>query len=136
MKVTKLIREYVEEQVSKVYDSKENPYSKQAELDKQMLEDFQNELRTKQREAIEKFSSENELFDKSWDGFKPYKISTTVPSFYYCFTHAMIDEIKWNEENQRVKKSKIREIILALELGANRQELNDMIAKLLEDAND
>lgn len=48
MKVTKLIREYVEERVSKVYDAKENPYAYQAELDKKKLEDFQ------ERSAISK----------------------------------------------------------------------------------
>jgi hypothetical protein len=45
----------------------------------------------------------------------------------------MVDERTWNEENKKAKNAKIREIMLALELGANRQELNDMINKLLED---
>jgi hypothetical protein len=44
MKVTKLIREYVEEQVAKVYDSRENPYSAQADVDRQKLEALEQEL--------------------------------------------------------------------------------------------
>jgi hypothetical protein len=133
MKVTKLIREYVEEQVSKVYDTKENPYTEQAEIDRQKLKDFGEELRNQQRESIEKFLSENELFDNHWDGFRPKTVCTNVPCFSYCFTQAIIDEKKWKEENNKAKKAKIRDIILALELGANRQELQDMIEKLLNE---
>lgn len=133
MKVTKLIREYVEEQVAKVYDAKVNPYSEQAESDRQMLKAFEEKLRTQQREAIEKFISENELFEDCWGGLKPKTVSTTVPGFTYTLTRAIIDEKKWKEENKKAKNAKVREIILTLELGANRQELNDMIAKLMEE---
>lgn len=134
MKVTKLIREYVEEQVSKVYNAKVNPYSEQAKIDKQKLEAFEDELRKQQRQAIEKFASENELFEEHWHcEIHPYNVSTSIPSFRYCLTQAMIDEKRWNEENNKNKSAKIREIMLALELGANRQELTDMITKLLEE---
>ena len=135
MKVTKLIREYVTEQVSKVYNDKVNPYSEQAELDRQKIEAFREELKNQQREAIEKFASENEVFEEGWRGaVNPFKVSTSVPSFHYVVTKAMMDEKKWREENEKAKLSKIREILLALELGANRQELNDMIAELLKEA--
>lgn len=134
MKVTKLIREYVEEQVSKVYNAKENPYSEQATLDRQKLKDFTHELHEQQKEAIVKFLSENELFEDDWRGFRrKTDASTNVPCFDYCKTQAIMDEKKWKEENERAKKAKIREIMLSLELGANRQELNDMISKLMED---
>jgi hypothetical protein len=132
MKITKLIREYVEEQVAKVYDTKTNPYSEQAESDRQKLKAFTEELHKLQSEAIEKFRSENELFEYGWGELRSnIKVTTSVPSFNYYYTKAMVDERKWNEENKRNKKEKIREIMLALELGANRQELNDMITKLL-----
>lgn len=134
MKVTKLIREYVEEQVSKVYDAKVNPYSEQAELDKKKIEAFKEELKAQQIETITRFMSENELFEEHYrSGFTPFEISTSIPSFYHVKTKAMVDESKWAEENRRNKKAKIRDIILALELGANRQELNDMIAALLKE---
>jgi hypothetical protein len=132
MKVTKLIREYVEEQVAKVYNSKTNPYSEQAKLDRQMIEDFKTELHRQQKEAIEKFNSENELLN-SWNDYQPCKISTSVPGFSHCVTKAMMNEELWKKENARLKAAKIRDIMLALELGANRQELNDMIAKLMEE---
>ena len=132
MKVTKLIREYVEEQVSKVYDSKENPYSKQAELDKQKFEDFKKELLASQKKEIEKFFDENNVLD-GWSDYKPCTPSAQIPGFSRCVTASMKCAEDWKKENIRQRNAKVREIILALELGANRQELNDMIAKLLED---
>ena len=132
MKITKLIREYVEEQVAKVYNAKVNPYSEQAELDKQMIDDFKQELHKQQRELFEKFSSENKLFD-SWSDYTTFTIKTIIPGFSNCVTEAMMKEEQWKKENNQAKSAKIREIMISLELGANRQELNDMLAKLLED---
>lgn len=133
MKVTKLIREYVEEQVAAAYNSKENPYAAQAAMDKQMLEAFTQELHDQQKEAIEKFIAEHEIFEDGWRGNRQITTaSTNVPSFTWYVTQAMIDEKKWKDENSRQKRDKIREILLALELGANRKELEEMIAKLLE----
>ena len=135
MKVTKLIREYVTDEVSKVYDAKVNPYSEQAEIDKTKIENLKEELKTQQRETIEKFVSENEVFEEGWRGVtNPYTISTNIPSFHYMRTKAMIDEGKWHNENIKAKNAKIRDIILSLELGANRQELNNMLAELLKEA--
>lgn len=136
MKVTKLIREYVEEQVSKVYDAKENPYTRYAKLDEMKLEDFQNELHKQQRELIDEFFQENDLYH-AWSGELVKQMHTKCPDITGSFkTKAMIEKSKWDRENKRQQDVKVREIMVALELGANRQELNDMIAKLLEDAND
>jgi hypothetical protein len=134
MKVTKLIREYVTDEVSKVYDAKVNPYSEQAKIDRETLTTFTEYLRTQQRESIKEFIADKALFEEGWKGLRPYEISLSVPSFYYVKTQAMIDEKKWNEENNHAKNVKIRDIILSLELGANRQELNDMLAELLKEA--
>lgn len=134
MKVTKLIREYVEEQVSKVYDAKVNPYTEQAELDRQKVKAFTEELRVQQKAAIERFLSENELFEDDWRGLRrKTEACTSVPRFDYCNTQAMLDQKEWHIKNKQAKAAKIREIILNLELGANKQELNEMIAKLMEE---
>lgn len=136
MKVTKLIREYVTDEVSKVYNAKVNPYSKQAEIDRQKLKAFGEELRDQQREAIEKFISENELFEYGWGSEvrRIAKVGTSSPSFSYYYTQAMCDERQWNDENNKNKKAKIRDIILSLELGANKHELEAMLAELLKEA--
>ena len=134
MKITKLIREYVEEQVAKVYDSRKNPYTEQVEQDKQKIKDFEQELEVQQKEALDKFLAENELFEDNWQGIsRKTTMCTNTPSVSYYKTRAMLDAKKWQEENSRQKKAKTREIMLALELGANRKELEEMIAKLLEE---
>ena len=131
MKVTKLIREYVEEQVGKVYNAKVNPYSEQAELDRQKLKDFMETIREQQQEFINKFLLENPAIN-TWDN-RPYVKSAETLHFSNWGTQATVNEKKWEQENKRQKDAKIREIMLSLELGANRQELNDMIAKLMEE---
>lgn len=133
MKVTKLIREYVEEQVSIAYDAKVNPYKEQANLDREKIKNFQEELHLQQKELLNNFLSENKLFD-DWGNHRPItNISTCTPGFHRYYTTAMLNEKQWENENQRLKSAKIREIMINLELGANRQELNDMIAKLMEE---
>ena len=130
MKVTKLIREYVEEQVSKVYDTKINPYSEQAEIDRQKIKDFEHYLRQAQQELIDQFLIELPLFNAY--NREPTDRKASVSNLSYDYSQNMINEMDWKRENIRKKKDKIKEIMLALELVANRQELNDMIAKLLE----
>lgn len=135
MKITKLIREYVEEQVAKVYDARENPYTAQAEADKLKIEAFEEEIKTQQKEAIDKFLAENELFENDWRGTRrKTTMGTSTPCVSYYKTQAMLKSKEWQEENSRQKKAKTREIMLALELGANRKELDEMLAKLLEEA--
>lgn len=134
MKVTKLIREFVEDEVSKVYDTKVNPYAEQARDDADVIQAFKEKLKAQQEETVEQFMAEVQLFDTDHRGnAHPYKVSYSIPSFYYAKTQAMINKEKWDANIKQAKKEKIREIILALELGANRQELLDMIAKLTED---
>lgn len=136
MKVTKLIREYIEEQVSNVYDAKVNPYTEQAKADKEMLTTFQNDLHCQQKKMLDEFMEKNKLFC-DWGNHSPIEsISTSVPGIYRYYTKAMLDEELWRKENNRCKHIKIKEIMVNLELGATRQELNEMIAKLLEEDND
>lgn len=130
MKVTKLIREYVEEQVSKAYAAKHNPYSEQAKLDAQMIEEFKEKFEQIKLEAVTEFILKNKMFN-SYN--KEPIIASVDPCFYRWRTKAMLDEQAWKDENNKLKQAKIREIMLNLELGANRQELNDMIAKLMEE---
>jgi hypothetical protein len=120
----------VEEQVSKAYATKQNPYSEQAKLDAQMIEDFIKRFEQIKLEAVQEFILKNQLFS-NYD--KTPIIATSDPYFSRWRTQAMLDEQTWKNENNKLKNLKIREIMLALELGANRQELNDMIAKLLEE---
>ena len=129
MKVTKLIREYIEEQVSMVYDAKTNPYAEQANRDRQKIRDFGDTLRKQQQAAIDQFVAEMPVYD-SWRDWGPFKPEPRCPDFGRARSKAMMEKERWEKENQKAKAAKIREIMLAVELGANRTELNDMIEKL------
>ena len=134
MKVTKLIREYVTAKVEEAYSLKRCPYTEQADKDREALKALTDELLAMQEERIQQFCLEHELLEDRWSGgFAPYKIVAQVPSFYHVNTRAMIDEKEWKTELKAQKLAKTREIMVALELGANRNELNEMIAALLKE---
>ena len=132
MKVTSNIREYIKAEIAKIFDSKVNPYTEQAERDKEMIEAFGAHLRAVQQEMIDQFITDNNLFE--YNRYSGKTSRCTIRASSSCLdgvvTPAMIDARKWNEEQVANKASKTREIIAKLELGANRQELEDMLAEL------
>lgn len=133
MRVTTNIREYIKSEVAKIFDAKVNPYAEQAEADKKMMENFCKELRDIQRGMLDQFIKDNEIMD-SWRGVRPFVGDVSSPSFHYAVTPAMLKAKEWESENNNYKVSKTREIIAKLELGANRQELDAMLAELLNEA--
>ena len=132
MKVTKLIREYVEDEVRKAFDDKKNPYSEQAKKDRELIESFKAQLRAEQQEKINAFIETTGMLD-AWRDFKPYRVDSSAPAFTAAATPAMMQEAKFKEKIVQAKKNRTREIMLQLELGANRAELNEMLSNLLSD---
>jgi hypothetical protein len=130
MKVTATIREYIREEIIKILDSKVNPYAEQAEIDRKKMEDFGEELRNAQQKMIEQFVKDNEIVDCWRDRNSPFKTSVSSPSFHYARTPAMLKSEDWEKERKDYKTAKTREIIAKLELGANRSELEAMLAEL------
>ena len=133
MKVTANIREYIKAEVAKVFDAKVNPYSEQAELDQKMINEFCDELLVAKQDMIDKFIEENELVDTWRYGGGKYKFQMSNISFSHAATPTMIKAREWEKNNDEYKVSKTREIIAKLELGANKQELDAMLAELLEE---
>lgn len=131
MKVTRLIREYVSNTISEAYSKKNNPYKESADADRKLIESFKKQLELDQENALRKFIIENGIMDTYHK--RAYKIQTCVPSFAFLGTQAMIDEKEWNAEQERIKKKKIDDVILSLELGANRAELDEMLKKIIDE---
>lgn len=132
MKVTATIREYIKAEIAKIFDAKVNPYTEQAERDKEMIEAFGAHLRAVQQEMIDQFITDNNLFEYNRYIGKTNRcvLHASSPGFSYVVTPAMIDARKWDEEQVANKASKTREIIAKLELGASRTELEAMLAEL------
>lgn len=131
MKVTANIREYIKAEVAKTLDARVNPYAEQAKMDKQKMDDLCKELRDIQKRMVDQFVKDNEVLD-SWRNYShPFHPEVSTPSFHYARTPAMLKSEQWEKEHKDYKESKTREIIAKLELGANRQELEAMLAELL-----
>lgn len=131
MKVTRLIREYVSNTISEAYSKKNNPYKESADADRKLIESFRKQLELDQENALRKFIIENEIVDTYRKC--AYSAKTCIPSFHNFGTQAMIDEREWNAEQERIKKKKIDDVILSLELGANRAELDEMLKKIIDE---
>lgn len=131
MKITRLIREYVTDEVTKVYEAKLNPYTEQAEMDRQKILSFRAELKAIQQEALDKFVVEMNLMNR--DGSSRCTIEASVPYMQWAVTQAMFNEQMWIKENRVLRDRKIKEILTALELGATRLDLLDMMEKLKEE---
>lgn len=132
MKVTATIREYIKAEIAKIFDAKVNPYTEQAERDKEMIEAFGTHLRAVQQEMIDQFITDNNLFEYNRYIGKTNRcvLHASSPGLSSVVTPAMIDAKKWDEERTANKASKTREIIAKLELGASRTELEAMLAEL------
>lgn len=130
MKITKLIREYVEDEVNKVFNAKQNPFSEQAARDREMILAFKEELKAAQQVMLDKFVADNHLMKS--DGSQLYKAEASVPSLFWAQTAAMRNEVEWKTNNKQERSTTIKRILTALELGANRQDLHNMLAELKE----
>lgn len=131
MKVTRLIREYVTNTISEAYAKKKNPYKESADADRELIEAFKKQLELDQENAIRNFIIENGMFDTYRKG--SYMAKACVPNFFNLGTQAMIDEKEWEVDQKRIKKKKIDEVILSLELGANRAQLDEMLKKIIDE---
>ena len=105
----------------------------QAIRDRQMIDEFVNEVNAVQKEMVDKFIAENELLDDWRNKGTPFIANISSPSFYHAVTPAMIKAREWEAEQNNYRVSKTREIIAKLELGANKNELEAMLAEVLRE---
>jgi hypothetical protein len=126
MRVTKLIREYVETEVSKAYAEK-TPKEKAYEYMSKSIIDFRSrlseEIETMTNNAIAKFREENNI---------PLDVKITATDYspfhlddWNSNIRQQSDKAKRERLDQR--DNKIKDILLNLELGADRAELEEML---------
>ena len=134
MKVTRVIREYVEKEIKDAYNAKKNPYSEQADADRKMIKDFEIELGQMLNEKIEAFFGKHELY--SLYSHKDAKLEAPKKEYYSIgsvATKAMREENKWFTENNNACSVAIRNILMDIELGGTKSELKTIIAAALEE---
>lgn len=129
MRVTKVIRDYVEETVNGIYDpiikdcSKD--YSKRKEEVEGIIAKMTNEFNT----TIEKVINEHGFTINSWNGEKRQIIN------YVCYFGNKEYELIADKRNELrdEKRRKIQDILVSLELGGTKAELDEMLKNLREE---
>ena len=135
MKVTKLIREYVEESVAKAMPDKKVPDCSARE-EYYALED---EIKAFAEKKFDEFMSKHKGEVKAYYGGYDYdhsdenahyvkkELSFRFPSLRYKAEDSIHKE---NEEILKARKEAIKNILISLELGGTKADLDRMIAEL------
>ena len=133
MRVTKLIREYIEETVSSMPKFKNlTPEEQEYKALQSKLTAFQNsvdkEVNESVTEAIENFRITHNL-----SADIKLEISCYTKVNWSTYNSDLADKARKAErERKEAKDSAIKDILLSLELGADRKELDEMLKKLAE----
>lgn len=134
MRVSKIVREYIEEQVGKIYSTKMPEEIAFDNMDKE-ISDFRinlnDSIEKEVAKEIEKFRIEHNI---------PADI-TLRPAIHFCTEYsAYTSEIRSKSASAKDKRNKakhdaIKEIILNLELGGTKADLDRMLNELATNKN-
>lgn len=129
MRVTKLIREYVEETVNGIYEPlikncDGDYYEKKKEVQK-ILEKLADEFDA----AAKKIIKENGFSIDSWDDREKTIITYTCNFGNKEYMPILEKRRKLRDE----KKQKVQDILVNLELGGTKAELDEMLKKIKEE---
>jgi hypothetical protein len=133
MRVTKLIREYVEETVSAMPKfANLTPEEQEYKVLQSNITDFQNavdkEVDESVAEAIEKFRATHNL-----GADVRLEVSCHTKVTWGTYNSDLASKARKAErERKEARDSAIKDILLSLELGADRKELDEMLIKLAE----
>ncbi|MBQ5871453.1 MAG: hypothetical protein IIW69_03455 [Bacteroidaceae bacterium] len=131
MRVTKYIKDYVTEEVSRIYNAKKNPFEEEYKAQEKLISSFAITLDAELCSRSIAFAQEN--------GFTNYRggeWSIENYSHHKSYTYGMYPSCKnefenWRKANEEAKQDKIREILISLELGeTSKSELTNLIANL------
>lgn len=128
MKVTKIIREYVEEQVGKIYDNKI--------VDTwEMEKDFRKRVENIVNEYLQQVNDNiiNTLAKENIEAVPYYKQDPFIISLVSLEFPQVKEQDKINSKLKAEKACKIREILATLELGGTKKDLDEMLAKIAEE---
>lgn len=123
MRVTKVIREYIEKRVSDVYDPKIDSIGKEYYKEKEKIENEVQEIVNRANDEINRLLAENGY--SMTFGRKQMLETKNIDN------NDIIDEIRRKKsELKKEKTEKITDIIVTLELGGTKAELEEMLKNL------
>lgn len=130
MRVTKNVREYIEREVEKRLMPKYEAEKAESQRQKKALQTFLNGALQAAQDAFEAY------FNEHWDDIGEFcvnKMEYNKPQFYHCRAAVLRNESSyegvhcWNARMHEETKRIVSDIIVTLELGGGRAELEEML---------
>jgi predicted transcriptional regulator len=131
MRVSKTVREYIEKKVSEKVNAKYDAERIEAERQNNVMNDFWNnlskELEALAAERVNKFLEENSFAEKG--------ARDTITSFYpsaimVADRHTNSSVHNWRNRARVEIKEKVEDILVTLELGRTKEDLERMINEI------
>lgn len=129
MRVTKIIKEYVEETVNGIYDPIIANCSKDYSIKKNEVEDILEKMVDEFNAAAKKVIKEHGFTIDSWSGEEKHIIGYTC-NFGKKEFESVADK---RNELRDEKRRKIQDILVNLELGGTKAELDEMLKNIREE---
>lgn len=134
MRVTKFVREYIEESVSKAMSEKstaEKEYDAFHNDIRQFIEQVEDEVKNMVNEAIENYRMTHNVPDD-------VKITQTDYTLIHCgdWNSAIRNEAAaMKRKRETAKERAVKDIIITLELGGTKADLDAMLSKVATEYN-
>lgn len=129
MRVTKIIREYVEETVNEIYNPLIENCSKDFSKKKNEIEDILEKMTDEFNAAAKKMIKEHGFTIDSWSGEEKQIINYSC-NFGKKEYNSITDK---RNELRDEKRRKIQDILVNLELGGTKAELDEMLKNIREE---
>lgn len=126
MRVTKIIREYVEETVNGIYDPIIGDCSKDYSSKKNEVEGILEKMADEFDVAAKKMIKEHGFTINSWNGEEKHIVSYTCNFGEKEYEPILVERRKLRNE----KMQKIQDILVNLELGGTKAELDEMLKNI------
>ena len=131
MRVSKTVREYIEKRVSEKVNAKYDAERIEADRQNKVINDFWNnlseELEALAAERVNKFLEKNSFAER---GPRPDIISYH-PSVISIADHYLSSSVhNWRNRARAEIKEKVEDIVVTLELGGTKEDLERMISEI------
>ena len=131
MRVSKTVREYIEKKVSEKVSAKYDAERIEADRQDKVINDFWNnlseELEALAAERVNKFLEKNSFAKR---GQRPDIISTYSSVISIADRHMNSSVHNWRNRARAEIKEKVEDIVVTLELGGTKEDLERMISEI------
>ena len=128
MRVTGIMKEYITEEVKKKIEPK---YEEKAKIKKtrdnikdEFITKLNEELNNQMNKAIDNFLSTHEVYEDN----RSYTWGSVIALNYSLISNKKDDDIEnWRKDMEKEITEKVKEIIVTLELGGTKKDLDELL---------